>query len=137
MKPSLHTLAISAAAIAALCLSGCASIAPPSADAMAKLPVVRFGEQAPAHQEYVLFLPAHTPLPIDASIEGSLLAQGAKAPMTVTLKKGLYIYKHWASFDDKTWKPGQEVVEGKFLITIPGEKTGADAGVMKAEFNLK
>lgn len=137
MKPLLHTLAVSAAALAALSLSGCAGLVLPSADTMAKLPVVRFGEQAPAHQEYVLLLPANTPLPIDTSVEGSLLAQGAKTQLTVTLKKNLYIYKRWVSFDDKTWMPGQDVIDGKFRITIPGEKTGTDPGVMKAEFNLK
>ena len=137
MKPNRHPLAITAAALAALSLSGCAGLVLPSADTMAKLPVVRFGEQAPKHREYVLLLPAHTPLPIDASVEGSLLAQGAKVPMTVTLKKNIYLYKRWISFDDKTWMPGQDVVDGKFLITIPGEKTGVDPGVMKAEFNLK
>jgi hypothetical protein len=137
MKPRLLTLGITAAAMAALSLSGCAGLVLPSADTMAKLPVVRFGEQAPAHQEYVLLLPANTPLPIDASVEGSLLAQGAKTQMTVTLKKNLYIYKRWVSFDDKAWTPGQDVVDGKFRITIPGEKTGANPGVMQAEFNLK
>ncbi|SCC93578.1 conserved exported hypothetical protein [Thiomonas sp. X19] len=137
MKPSLHTITIAAAVMAALSLSGCAGLVLPGADTMAKLPVVRFGEQAPTHKEYVLFLPANTPLPVDASVEGSLFEQGAKAPMTVTLKKGVYIYKRWISFDDKTWTPGQDVVAGKFLITIPGEKTGSNPGVMKAEFNLK
>lgn len=136
-EPRLHTLRIAAAALAALSLTGCAGLVLPSTDTMAKLPVVRFGEQAPTHKDYVLLLPANTPLPIETSVEGSLLAQGAKTQMTVTLKKNLYIYKRWVSFDDKTWTPGQDVIDGKFLITIPGEKTGADPGVMQAEFNLK
>ena len=137
MASRLHPIAVAAAAQAALSLTGCAGLVLPSADTMAKLPIVRFGEQAPAHQEYVLLLPANTPLPIDASVEGTLLAQGAKAPMSVTLKKNLYIYKRWVSFDDKTWTPGKDVIDGKFRITTPGEKTGADPGVMQAEFNLK
>ncbi|SBP87164.1 hypothetical protein [Thiomonas delicata] len=136
MKLTFHAFAMTAAA-ATLSLSGCAGLVLPSADSMAKLPVVRFGEQAPAHKEYVLFLPANTPLPVDASVEGTLLEKTAKASMTVTLKKGIYIYKRWVSFDDKTWVAGQDAVAGKFLITIPGEKTGANPGVMSAEFNLK
>lgn len=137
MKPRLQSITIAAAALAALSLSGCAGLVLPGADTMAKLPVVRFGEQAPADKEYVLLLPANTPLPINTSVEGNLLAQGAKTQMTVTLKKNLYIYKRWVSFDDKTWTPGQDVIDGKYTITIPGEKTGTDPGVMKAEFNLK
>lgn len=137
MKSRVRVLTLAATAMAALSLTGCAGLVLPSADTMAKLPVVRFGEQAPTHTEYVLLLPANTPLPINASVGGSLLAQDAKTQMIVTLKKSLYIYKRWVSFDDKTWTPGQDVIDGKFLITIPGEKTGADPGVMQAEFDLK
>lgn len=137
MKSRVRVFTLAATAMATLSLTGCAGLILPSADTMAKLPVVRFGEQAPAHQEFVLLLPANTPLPINASVGGSLLAQDAKTQMIVTLKKSLYIYKRWVSFDDKTWTPGQGVIDGKFLITIPGEKTGADPGVLQAEFDLK
>lgn len=130
-------LLLSLIATAALSLSGCASLFTPSAESMAKLPVVRFGEKAPAKQDYVTYLPAHTPLPVDASVQGTLFDQSAMAHMTVTLKKGVYLYKQWVSFDDKTWVRGDHVIAGTFVIAIPGTKGGDNPGEMKAEFNLK
>ena len=124
-------------AAAAMSLSGCASLFIPSAESMARLPVVRFGEKAPDHQDFITYLPAQTPLPVDAAVQGTLFDQDAKAHMTVTLKKGVYIYKQWISFDDKTWMRGQEGISGTFVIGVPGVKDGSNPGEMKAEFNLK
>jgi len=130
-------LRLSAATLAALALAGCASFGKPGADELARLPVVRFGEQAPADQPYILLYPAGAPLPIEARIHGSLLDGEARSTLTVRTRQDVYTYKHWASLDGKNWKAGHEVVGGNFEIRVPGEQDGRNPGSMRAEFNLK
>ena len=130
-------LRLSAATLATLALAGCASFGKPGADELARLPVVRFGEQAPAGQPYILLYPAGAPLPIEARIHGSLLDGEARSTLTVHTRQDLYTYKHWASLDGKNWKTGHDVVGGNFEIRVPGEKDGRNPGSMRAEFNLK
>lgn len=124
-------------AFAVATLSGCASLGMPGADELARLPVVRYGDAAPADAPYILLYPAGAPLPVNAWVGGSLLQEEASATLTVRTKKDLYTYKHWASLDGKNWCSANSLVSGNFLITVPGEKDGRNPGTMRAEFNLK
>lgn len=128
----LRTLSI----LGACALTACAGI-PPGGDEMARLPVVRFGDSAPAGQPFILLYPAGAPLPVETRIHGSLLQEEAHGVLTVRTKQDVYTYKQWASLDGKTWKPGNQVVGGQFSIAVPGEKDGHNPGSMRAEFNLK
>ncbi len=92
-------LRFSAGALAALALTACANLGKPGADELARLPVVRFGEAAPAGQPFILHYPAGAPLPVEARIHGSLLQEEARGVLTVRTKQDLYTYKHWASLD--------------------------------------
>lgn len=132
MIPRLAT-----ATLATLTLAGCASFGAPSADELDRLPIVRFGDAAPAGQPFILLYPAGTPLPVEARIHGSLLDGEAHSTLTVRTRQDLYTYKHWASLDGKNWKTGHDVVGGNFEIRVPGEKDGRNPGSMRAEFNLK
>jgi len=128
----LRTLSI----LGACALTACAGL-PPGGDEMARLPVVRFGDSAPAGQPFILLYPAGAPLPVETRIDGSLLQEEARGVLTVRTKQDVYTYKQWASLDGKTWKPGNQVVGGQFSIAVPGEKDGHNPGSMRAEFNLK
>ena len=70
----------------AISLVGCSGMMPPNAKEMAQIPVVRFGDDAPAGKEFALLYPAGMPLPVNASVSGTLLAQSDKATLHVTLK---------------------------------------------------
>lgn len=122
-------------AILSFALSACAMI-PPSTAEMSKVPVVRFGESAPA-TPFVLLYPAGTPLPVIASVTGTLLEKGDQARLNVALKRDIYVYQHWASFDGEHWERGDKLVKGAFRIRLPGDKDGHTPGSMAAEFDLK
>lgn len=122
---------------AGLSLGGCASLFPPKAEDLAQTPVVRFGEAAPGGKEFVTFYPAGAPLPVVATVDGTLLERKASVSMQVALKRDVYLYREWVSFDGKNWVPSQNAVGGKFLIELPGVKDGKNPGAMSAEFNLK
>jgi hypothetical protein len=123
-------------ATATLSLGACAGF-PPTSEKMAKVPVVRYGSPAPADGEFVLLYPAGAPLPVVASVGGSLLEQPAQAALNVALKRDVYLYRYWVSFDGKTWQDGDDVVDGEFTITLPGETDGKAPGTMSARFDLK
>ena len=124
-------------AITGLSLIGCASCMAPSASSMERVPVVRFGSQAPADKEFVVMYPAGTPLPIVASVGGTLMDQKDKATLHVTLKQDVYVYKHWVSFDGKSWKYGRHAIEGKFEIKLPGMENGSNPGSLGLQFDTK
>lgn len=130
-------LRLATASLAALALAGCASFGAPTADELDRLPIVRFGDAAPAGQPFILFYPAGAPLPVEARVHGSLLESEARSTLTVRTRQDLYTYKHWASLDGKNWKASHDVVGGNFEIRVPGEQDGRNPGSMRAEFNLK
>lgn len=125
----------------ALLLSACAGLGAPSAEAIARLPVVTYGQPAPADGEFVLRYPADTDLPVIATVDGTLLAKTARAEMAVRIKRDVYVYRDQASFDGKTWQPGPSVIGGKFWFALPGDKdgrrNGQSPGELGAEFNLR
>ena len=124
-------------AAATLLLSGCAGLNAPGKDAMAQIPIVRFGERAPAGQDFVLHYPAGSALPVVAGVYGSLFAQAETATLNVRLNRDVFVYRKWVSFDGKSWLPGNEAVGGKVDLKLPGETDGNAPGQLRAEFNLK
>lgn len=125
------------ATTASLALSACASLTPPPSSEIAALPVVRYGEQAPAGQAYVLHYPAGVPLPVSTRVGGDLLEQSAEGQLQVKLKKDVYLYQQWLSFNGKDWQASQQLVGGKISVHLPGEKDGHSPGELSAEFNQK
>ncbi len=120
-------------ALAGLFLVGCASWMAPST----QVPVVRFGEPAPAGKDFVLLYPAGTPLPVNAYLGGTLMSQPDKATLHVTLKRDVYVYNHLVSFDGKKWVYSHHALDDKFEFKLPGTETGSNPGAMGVEFNLK
>jgi hypothetical protein len=132
MKSILFPFAVSAL----IGLGGCASLQTPAAESLAGIPVVEFGETPPAKGDFILYFPAGKVIPVVSSIKGSALAREAEATLNVTLKKGIYAYKQWASLDRKTWQPGDAVLDFDVDIKIPGPEH-PQPGVMKIQVNLK
>jgi len=128
-------------AFSAFALSACAGLTSPSADEIARLPVVRYGQVAPADGNFVLLYPAGANLPVNAKVVGTLFEKEDEATLTVRLKQDIYMYRDQISFDGKNWSNGQGKVGGKIWLALPGDKQGKrDAqspGELGAEFNLK
>lgn len=125
------------AVLACSALSACAGLLPPSPAETATLPVIAYGNPAPAGQPFILHYPAGSALPVLASVSGSLLEREDKAELHVSLKRDVYLYQSWASFDGKNWQRGHDLVSGKFTISLPGEADGRSPGTLAAEFNSK
>ena len=124
--------------VAALSLSACASLTPPpSAETVAALPTIRFGQPAPESKDFVLLYPAGAPLPMDVSITGNLFEKNEQTTLTPHLKRDIYLYKIWASYDGKTWQRATQLVGGKIELRLPGETDGRTAGALSAEFHEK
>lgn len=124
------------ALIACLLPLGACAIPPSGAD-LADVPVVRFGQPAPAGKDFILFYPAGTPLPVLATVDGSLLAKTGQSALEVATVRDVYVFRQWVSFDGKTWVAGNNAVGGRFEITLPGERTGAEPGTLSARFDLR
>ena len=107
------------AAMAALVLTtGCANLAPPSADRIASLPVVTFPE-SPTTEEFVLKLPAGQPIPTDVIIAGTALASAARHTLEVTLPEDLYVYRDWVSRDGQAWRPSRSELAFRLSLKLP------------------
>lgn len=128
-------------AIIALSLSACANLTGPSPEEISRLPVVRFGQPAPADGNFVIHYPAGVDLPVLAKIDGTLFSKPDQAKLNVQIKQDIYIYRNQISFDGKTWSDGQDKVGGKFWLALPGDKDGKrdgqSPGELAAEFNLR
>ncbi len=130
MKPSLLMIAVLCAA-----LSACASF-PPSSAETAKVPQLRFGQPLPKEGNYVLLYPAGTPLPVSFVIGGSLFEQEQQTTLHVTLKRDVYTYGHFASFDGKNWTRGFELIKAEIKLEIP-QNDGSNAGMLRLDMNQK
>ena len=115
----MRTKWIGLAVLGLAALSGCATTRVPTADALATLPVVTFGDPAPNHLEYVLYFPAGKPIPSETFVRGNALVRDAEGRLDVALKRDLYVYKGWASFDKKEWRPDRELITVAVLVKVP------------------
>ena len=128
-------------AIIALSLSACAGLTNPSPEEISRLPVVRYGQPAPADGNFVLLYPAGVDLPVIAKVDGTLLSKSDQAKLNVQIKQDIYLYRNLVSFDGKTWSSGHDKVGGKLMLALPGDKQGQrdgqSPGELSAEFNLR
>jgi hypothetical protein len=118
---------------ALLLVTGCASVQP-SAEELSKLPVVQFGEPVPAGSDYILFFPPDKPIPTNVAIKGSIFAKEAEQRLDVTLRKGIYAYKNWISFDRVTWRKGQQAIKTDIRVVLPSH-AHPEPGFMRVQMD--
>lgn len=123
------------AATTCVVLTACAGL-PPSASEITKVPLIQFGQPLPADDNYVLHFPAGTPLPVSTIVDGNLFEHDGKATLHVTLKRDVYVYRRFASFDDRNWQPSHELIETHLELQIP-QKDGSNAGLLHMKIDQK
>ena len=111
-------------------LSACAGM-PPSAAEIAKVPQIQFGQPLPEGDNYVLHFPAGTPLPVSAVVDGNLFEHAGQATFHVTLKRDVYVYRRFASFDGQNWQSTRKLIDTHMELQIP-QKDGSNAGMLHA-----
>ena len=100
-----------------LAMSACST--PPSQSSLAGLPVVEFGQAVPSSGDFILHFPAGKDIPTDIAISGNIFQQPAQDVLTVKLKRDIYSYKKWMSYDKQTWLNAHDVFGVKLDIKIP------------------
>jgi len=98
--------------------SGCAM--PPSKTELIGLPVIEFGEAVPTNGDFILYFPAGQKIPTNVAIEGDIFQQSANGVVTVKLKRDIYSYKEWLSYDKQNWLKGRDALGVTLDIKIPG-----------------
>src|SRR5512145_1333824 len=116
-------------------LSACAGF-PPKPDELAKVPHIQFGQPLPQGNDYVLHFPAGTPLPVAAVVEGSLFERDDQATMHVTLKRDVYAYRQFVSFDGMNWQPFRNLIDIRMELQVP-QKDGGNAGIVRVKIDQK
>jgi len=84
------------------------------------MPVVLFGERAPEGKDYIVHFRAGEPINTRVNIHGKLFAQEASTVLRVTLKRDIYVYKDWISYDRQKWVDSDSALGLKMNVKIPG-----------------
>jgi hypothetical protein len=117
-------------------LAGCAGFGSLKSEEVRDLPLVKFGDAVPANQDFILYFPAGQPIPTVVQIQGNLFDRSAEETVSVTLRKDIYAYKDWVSFDRQHWIKGNEALGLKVNIQVPSYRHPGP-GSIKVEFNEK
>ncbi len=107
-------------AVALMTLSGCASWQAPSAQTLSGLSVIEFGDKVPTDKEFILHFTAGKPIPTSVAIKGNIFSQEAEDQLNVKLRRDIYVYRDWISFDRVNWIDGGKALGVKIEIKLPG-----------------
>lgn len=91
----------------------------PAATELATLPVIQLGQPKPAQGDYIVYLPANQPVTTVAKVQGNLFAQTDSKTLSVQLKRDVYLYKNWISYDKREWLKIADAVKADFRIQLP------------------
>jgi hypothetical protein len=116
-------------------LSACAGMQP-KPDDIAKVPHFQFGQPLPQGNDYVLHFPAGTALPVAAVVDGNIFEHNDQTTMHVTLKRDVYVYRQFVSFDGVNWQPHRNLIDIRLELQIP-QKDGANAGIVHVKVDQK
>ncbi len=116
--------------------SGCATLQKPTNETLASLPIITYGDQIPVGKDYILHFPAGKPILTSVSIKGTVFAQEAEDTLEVILKKDIYAYQRWISYDNNTWIDGDDAIDFMLEIKIPGYKH-PKPGIIAVQMNNK
>ena len=115
---------------------GCATMRKPTSETLTSLPIVTYGDQVPVGKDYILHFPAGESISTFVSIKGTAFAQEAEDTLEVTLKKDIYTYQRWISYDNKHWIDGDDAIDLKVEIRVPGYKH-PKPGIIAVQMNNK
>ncbi len=87
---------------------------------MQQIPVIQLGETTPANGEYILYLPAGKNIATTVNIVGDMLNKEASQVLQVQLKRDIYSYKNWISYDKKNWLDAQDAISISMDLKLPG-----------------
>jgi hypothetical protein len=113
---------IIAATVAGFTLAGCAGMQKPTTEKLTAMPIVEFGQPVPVGNEFILHFAASQPIPTNVAIKGTLFEETAEQTLNVKLRRDIYVYKQWVSYDSVTWRDGQEVIQSNIQLKIPGHQ---------------
>lgn len=109
----------------------------PPVERISTLPVIDYGRPLKQGGDFVLRYPANKSLPVQARVEGNLLNEPVESTLQVSLKRDVYVYKEWVSFDGRNWSWGPNALDQEFKLEVPGQNSSTSPGVMSAKFDLK
>ncbi len=109
-------------------LASCASMSPPTSLLIESVPVINVGESNDVPEEHIVFIPANTEFPVQFSIKGTIFNQNISSIVMTSLKKDLYLYKHWSSFDGKSWIKSHKLMRGEISAGI--DKSGGKVEII-------
>ena len=92
----------------------------PEAATLEALPLIKVGQAKPAQGDYIVFLPASELVTATAKVQGTLFEKTDSKDLQVKLKKDLYLYKNWVSFDRQKWVKDTDAIGGNVRVTLPG-----------------
>jgi hypothetical protein len=92
-------------------LVGCAPMMPAPTDKIETLPLVKMGAVPPSNGEYVLYIPAHSLVPVKLAVKGTLLEQDMPTTGNISFVRDVYLYKYWASHDRKHWETSHKLLD--------------------------
>lgn len=101
-------------AVTVIALGACAPMMPAPVSQIESLQVVKMGDVPPSGSEYVLHIPANSPIPVNVHARGTLLKQGQSAVGSLSFTKDVYVYKYWASHDRKNWQNSHSLLDVSF-----------------------
>ena len=127
---------ILAASLASLTLAGCAGMQKPTTEKLTAMPIVEFGQPVPAGNEFILHFAAGQPIPTNVSIKGNLFEQAAEQTLNVKLRRDIYVYKQWVSYDNVIWRDGQKVIQSNIQLKIPSHQH-PKAGIITVQMDEK
>ncbi len=105
-------------------LIGCGAIAPPAALVDGTMKVVQIGSDKPDTDEYVLHIPAGVKFPLRLFVHGSLLEEELELTKNISIKRDIYLYRQWTSFDGRKWLKPEEtdnLIEFRTNVNLDAE----------------
>jgi len=101
----------------AIALTGCAM--QPNKEKIQQLPVIQLGDTIPNKGEYILYFPAGKDITTTANIVGNIFQKEASQTIKVKLKRDIYNYKEWLSYDKKKWLSVKDALNIHIEVKLP------------------
>ena len=122
--------------ITSVILAACAGLNGPNTRELAQAQRFEVGQPLPEGDNFILHFPAGTPLPVATKVSGNLFEQEAQSMAHVTLKRDIYTFRQFVSWDGKKWQRSDNLIGINLELQIP-PKDGGNAGLLHVKLNQK